>query len=289
MRVVSKVSTKVSQTKLTSTEFMDWAPRGAYTTARTIKSGDRVFELPRHIERLVTSSKPFVKGAIPDQKVRRLALAAIEDAMDGSRELMDSSDCKLTVVIAVKESEGDGKDVEAYAHIEAMKAKDLTKPIYVALGGPPRENAVVKDSKWVHDRKSIVDTTAEETLLLGKDGTVILEGSQTNFFAVLPSGAVYTAKDGILEGTVRAAVIDACKVLGIPLVLEAPAVSDLEDYKEAFIASTSRLVMPIDVLGARRMPNERPVTEKIAEWVKKHVEDRSVSVKEFSRTTLATL
>jgi len=174
------------------------------------------------------------------------------------------------------------KVLEAFTHLEQLKRK-VTGPIMVALGGPPRPNALIKDSQWVQDRKSIVDKAAEDTLLITTEGD-ILEGSQTNFFAVLPSGVVYTAGKGILEGTVRAVVLDACRSLGIPLILEAPKVEDLKKFSEAFLASTSRLVMPIDILGDHTLPTERPVTARISEWVIRHVADRSISVHDWSNS-----
>ena len=286
---MSKVSLRASQSPMTATEFMDWAPRGAYTTARTVKGTDRVFELNRHMERLVTSSKPFRKANVSDQDVCKIALCAIGDVMEMSTSLMEETDCKLTVVIAFGDCNGqkDGRDIEAFAHIEAMKKTDLSKPVYVALGGPPRHNAIVKDTKWIHDRKDIVDESAEDTLLLGNDETVILEGSQTNFFAVLPSGTIYTAGSGVLEGTVRAAVIDACNALKIPLLVDAPKVSEIELFTEAFLASTSRLVMSIDKIGSHELPRERPIATMVADWVKKHVDERSISVKTFRENTVS--
>jgi hypothetical protein len=197
--------------------------------------------------------------------------------------MLEENDCKLTVVIAFPSTpegvEKVNKEIEAFAHLEPMKKRDFSKPIYCALGGPPRENAIVKDSKWVHDRKSIVDYNAEDTLLLGNEGTTILEGSQTNFFAVMASGTIVTAGEDVLEGTVRAVVIDACSALSIPLKFEAPKVSQIEDFKEAFLASTSRLILPIDVIGSHKLPAERPITTKISNWVRQHVEERSASLK----------
>ena len=280
MRAMSQASLRVSHTVTSALEFIESLPRGAYTTARTVKGTDRIFELRRHVDRLVNSSRPFLKGSLSDADVKRLTISVIDELMKSSTSLLNESDCKLTVVITIGDEEK-GKDINAYAHLEAMKKRDITRPIFVALGGPPRDNAVVKDSKWVRDRKAIVDDAAEDTLLLGKDGTVLLEGAQTNFFAVTSGGVVVTANEGILEGTVRAAVIDACKDLTIPLKLEAPNVGEIDSFSEAFLASTSRLVMPIDILGSKTLPKERPITLKIADWVRKHVEERSIAVRDL--------
>ena len=62
-----------------------------------------------------------------------------------------------------------------------------------------------------------------ELLLVSDDGA-ILEGSQTNFFAIEPAGAgkpshVRTAGDGVLEGTVRRLLLEVCEREGIPVKL----------------------------------------------------------------------
>ena len=71
----------------------------------------------------------------------------------------------------------------------------------------------------------------EEALLVG-DGGRILEGTQTNFYAVMvcamhcsasacaanargQNGSIYTAGEGILAGTIRRLVLEACHTHGI--------------------------------------------------------------------------
>jgi len=61
-------------------------------------------------------------------------------------------------------------------------------------------------------------------------------------------GAVHTAGDGVLEGTVRRLVLEVCAADGIPVVLEPPRLDAASTWVGAFLSSTSRLVMPIDEL-----------------------------------------
>ena len=283
MNSIAKTCFKASRSSITSSEFLDTAPRGAYTTARTVKGTNHVFQLKRHLDRLVNSSTPFLKDTkVSERDLKKMCLLTMDQALENYKDLLLEHDCKLTVVVAPvedKEKQECDMNIEILAHVEKLKSKGLGKPVFVAMGGKPRENARIKDSKWVHDRKAIVDQIAEDTLLLGKDDTVILEGAQTNFFAVLPNGILQTAGEGVLEGTVRAIVLEACRDLKIPVSFEPPKVSEIEQFSEAFLASTSRLVLPIDILGARNMPPDRLITDKIQSWVKKHVEDHSTSVK----------
>jgi branched-subunit amino acid aminotransferase/4-amino-4-deoxychorismate lyase len=137
--------------------------------------------------------------------------------------------------------------------------------------------------RWVEERKCFVDPALEETLLLDPAGQV-LEGSQTNFFAVERGPVLVTAKDGVLLGTVRASVLEACAALGIAVRLQAPGVGDVHEWQECFISSTSRLVMGVDEIrpcpewGSAQthvLPAERPVTSRIQQWVQAHLWEMS--------------
>lgn len=94
----------------------------------------------------------------------------------------------------------------------------------------------------------------------------VLEGTQTNFFAVR-GGTLLTAGDGlVLGGTVRRLVLEVCAREGVPVAHEAPSLSALRpdgaaasaaggpagaDWDAAFLTSTSRLVLPIDEIEWR--------------------------------------
>ena len=96
---------------------------------------------------------------------------------------------------------------------------------------------------------------------------VILEGSQTNFYAII-NGTLWTAseKDGILAGTVRRLILDVCENANIPVVYSPPplllsanaATENLPGWEGAIISSTSRLAMPIDELY---MPKDNEVSQ----------------------------
>jgi branched-subunit amino acid aminotransferase/4-amino-4-deoxychorismate lyase len=79
-----------------------------------------------------------------------------------------------------------------------------------------------------------------------------MEGLSSNFFAIV-DGAMWTAADGILKGTVRGVMISVCEAAGIPVVLQPPNVADIERWEGCLIASTSRLALPVhdvQVVGA---------------------------------------
>lgn len=148
---------------------------------------------------------------------------------------------------------------------------------------------MAKDSDWVKQRKSIYATMAsdvEEIILMDPADHRLLEGSQTNFYAI-QKGTLYTAEDEILKGTVRALVLDGCRALGIPVVLSPPVLDSVDEWDACFISSTSRLA-----LGASCLEYEDPTTkqhkvrtfptshamDKIMAYVRSSVEKKSTEV-----------
>ncbi len=125
-------------------------------------------------------------------------------------------------------------------------------PVKVVIAGAPRENALAKDSEWVRARTSLEASKGddvEEVLLCvtEKERLRVLEGTQTNVFALI-GDVIYTAGGSdVLEGTVRRLVLEVCAENNIPVILEAPTLGDSEKvWNGAFLTSTSRLVLPID-------------------------------------------
>lgn len=87
----------------------------------------------------------------------------------------------------------------------------------VQVRGAPRSNAAAKDSEWVRQRQALESDKPADVneILLASEGGAVLEGMSSNFFAVL-GGAVYTAGEGVLPGTVRDTVIRVPSEPSIP-------------------------------------------------------------------------
>jgi D-alanine transaminase len=92
---------------------------------------------------------------------------------------------------------------------------------------------------------------ASEALLVGPDGTVN-EGASSNVFAV-ERGAIVTPAQStsLLPGTMRPLVCEVAREAGLEVRAEALSVDRLAAADEAFITSTSQLVMPIVTLDDR--------------------------------------
>ena len=157
---------------------------------------------------------------------------------------------------------GDDSPLQLHMHLAPLLPR-RAPPIACLIHGAPRENAEAKDSEWVGARQGLEELkelpgpggalAVEEVLLIESDTGAVLEGTQTNFYAV-KDGAVHTADAGVLKGTVRALVLEVCEAEGIPVVLEPPNVSDLPRWEGAFLTSTSRLVLPIDAVATAADP-----------------------------------
>lgn len=82
-----------------------------------------------------------------------------------------------------------------------------------------------------------------KTLRQCADGK-LLEGLSSNVL-VVSNGTVYTAKEGILMGTVRDLLLKVCHKHSIPVVEEPPSLGDLDSWEGCIISSTSRLALPV--------------------------------------------
>lgn len=241
-------------TALTAKEWLSEKP-GAYTTARTHKG--KVFEWSTHLERTASSilemdpspaAKLFAEqgGAWYKRRLDGTAAAAIEAYRTETGDA--DGEVKVTLRVAWED-----EWIEVGAHAGALPPPP-SKPVRVEARGAPRANAAAKDSRWVTERAPLEALMAASEAgpmneLLLSDGGKLLEGSQTNFYAV-KDGALVTAGEGILEGTVRRLALEVCEKEGIPVVFAAPDLADAASWDGCLVSSTSRLLLPVDELYA---------------------------------------
>ncbi|KAE8876215.1 hypothetical protein PF005_g15633 [Phytophthora fragariae] len=150
----------------------------------------------------------------------------------------------------------DAADYAVAVHMCAMPTpKCLASTVLVY--GEGRDNARCKHTQWIEDRVPIeahvaqlVESRGEpiHEVLLSRAGPgderLLLEGLITNFF-VVKDGKLYTADEGVLEGSTRELVLKACRDLSIPVVLEAPKLSERGSWQAAFVTSAVRVVIDV--------------------------------------------
>lgn len=81
----------------------------------------------------------------------------------------------------------------------------------------------------------MANPSSNEVLLVDKNSN-IYEGLSSNFFVVKDS-TIYTAGEGIIYGTIRNIVLEACKELNLKVVLQTPKLNEINEWKEAFLTS----------------------------------------------------
>ncbi|KAK9819610.1 hypothetical protein WJX72_000279 [[Myrmecia] bisecta] len=144
--------------------------------------------------------------------------------------------------------------VDINIHISAAHRPYPHAAVSVAVVGPPRHLPEAKDSHWVQDRRPLEERLpvgAAEGLLATLDGK-LLEGLVTNLFVVTGAAdgsavQVQTAavQQGVLGGVMRRQVIEACHQLHLPVLEEAPAISDRHLWQEAFVTNCVRQIQPV--------------------------------------------
>jgi thiol oxidase len=247
---VTSIDGRVAHVAQTSKEWLLSLPGGAYTTARTTCARRRIFEWDTHVARTASSAREMMESdaallqshaaltrpeSLGPRLTAMVAAAIAECAHEAEEEL------KVTVHVSWQPE-------QVACHIAPLPPLP-PPPIKVEVRGAPRANATAKDSSWVAARAPLEALKRDDVneLLLASESGELLEGSQTNFFAI-EGGAVHTAGDGVLAGTVRRLLLEVCERERIPVVLVPPRLAGAAAWEGALISSTSRLLLPIDEL-----------------------------------------
>ncbi|CAK9022700.1 unnamed protein product [Durusdinium trenchii] len=240
---------------------------GAYTTARTV-SRNSVFELSMHCQRLADTAQDVLQRKLeetPEMEGRfRQALAFLEPAAIQAvfkRECLTALDylhgvedgpCEYQVTVLLTcdtVTEANDKGFDVYTFVQALPFVEAT--VAVEARQAERSNPTVKDVQWVNDRQHLEEIQSQagvNEVIMHDERGKITEGLQTNFFAER-NGTLYTAPDDrVLSGTVRKVVLEVAQEHGIPVELECPNISEMNQWDSCFICSTSRLVKPIHTL-----------------------------------------
>eukprot|EP00887_Chlorella_sp_A99_P006550 scaffold3.g6550.t1 len=266
--------------------WLEVAPRGAYTTARTV-GGSSVFELSFHIERLASSARLMLDASVSEHREHAVALRALHSGTAGDPHWLrprvlaslraavaahrQGAEAEAAAASSISNGNGtsassdssvqqptelklsvlvtwDMTGVDVWSHVEPLPPLPAP-PVKCQVRGAPRANAAAKDSEWVRERKALEATKAPDAneVLLSCDDGCVYEGLTSNFFAVV-AGAVHTAGGGVLAGSVRKLILEVARREGLPVVLSPPRLSDLDAWEGCFLSSTSRLLLPIDEL-----------------------------------------
>lgn len=244
-----------------------YEPSGVYTVGRTFHR-DRVLELDAHLDRTEQSAQLIGMPLRFDRPAIRAALRRLIDQA-GYAE----SRFRLTVPRHHPD--------QVYFAIEPLNPvppEVRANGVSVQTLPAQRRNPRAKDNQWMADRvalKARMSPDAYEGLLTSPEGD-LLEGTSSNFYAIL-DGALFTARNGVLEGISRRIVMAVAPDI-LPVHETAPNRADLPRFQEAFLTSSSRGVIPIvriddQIVGdGQPGPLTRTISGCYDAWAEAHLE-----------------
>lgn len=234
-------------------DALDHLPSGVYSALRTYEH-DRFLWLDAHILRTQRSMAAVGIAAIDEGVLRR----AIHEA--ASAAPWPESRLRFDVL---PEPIPDVPDASRIALVVApfhpVPESFLRDGVGVALTRELRRSTPrVKTSEFIRRRRPYPLATAElyEHVMVDDDGR-LLEGTSSNFVAVL-DGALRFADAGVLEGITLRILRSLASDFGVPEEPTAVRESDLDRLEEAFVTSSSRILVPVVRVAGVTVGDGRP-------------------------------
>lgn len=213
-------------------------PQGVYTTFRTFNNRTRVLGLEQHLNRLAYSAhRTGYLGGVDFDNLRKALRLALSQA---------SGDAEARVRITLDLTFEPGALFIALEPLKPPPSVIYEQGICVRSTDLHRQSPDIKSTDFLIDtqpeRHSMPPGVYE--LVMTDDRGRILEGMTSNFFAVR-SSTIYTAREDVLLGVTRQAVLDLAHSSGLPIVLEPFSLAAIDQLDEAFITSSSRGLIPV--------------------------------------------
>lgn len=235
-------------------DLPDTLPYGVYTVMRTFNH-NKFLGLTDHLDRLEQSIALLGWSYRPDRRAIRKALHEVCTAYP-----QPDARVRLDVLAGPAEELGTtSRDLITLSPFEPVPAICYQEGVQVAVARQlQRRQPRAKTADFVLARRNYPAGRPEafEYLLISEDGR-ILEGSGSNFYAIR-SGLLWTAGEGVLEGITRKIVLRLAPQLGIPVRLEAVALTDVPHLDEAFMSGSSRGLIPIVSVDGETVGKGRP-------------------------------
>jgi D-alanine transaminase len=251
---------------------------GIYEVVKVL--GGRFCDLDRHLDRLERSLRAL---AIPTPMARG-ALAAV------MRETLRRNGL-ANAVVYVQVNRGVAPRNHLYAQglepslVVTARRASLPKPRELAEGVSV---ITLPDQRWKRcDIKSVsllanvlakqegAKAGCREVWLYDADG-LVTEGSSSNAWIVDRDGCLVTRPLGpeILGGITREVVLELARAAGIEVVERPFSVEEAKAAREAFLTSTSSLVLPVTSIDSQSVANGRPgsVTRDLLARYRRHLQ-----------------
>ncbi|HBG73958.1 MAG: hypothetical protein A2X25_02545 [Chloroflexi bacterium GWB2_49_20] len=246
-------------------EISSQLPNGIYTTFRTFDHY-KFFLLESHFHRLEESANLINKPI-------KLNYLLIRDALREVVKISLEQELRIRLTINL-----DTLPAAIYISKEPLitpTLEDYDKGVFTVLQKTIRDNPKAKLTSFLKRAELIrskVPKNINEVLLVNSEGQ-ILEGLSSNFFAVIKD-EVWTEGEQVLSGIVRSVILDLAEKNGIRVYLSAIHISDIDCLEEAFLTSTSRMVLPIQKIDSSIINKSKPgqITKKLIGLYQQHIQ-----------------
>ncbi|GAB4500637.1 MAG: aminotransferase class IV [Anaerolineales bacterium] len=218
-------------------------PGGLYTTFRTFDNGRRVLGLNAHLKRLYKTKIPTLT---PEELKKSLA------------ELLDSGEAgewRARLILAESAPTG-----ACFALLERFSPP----PASLYQNGVRAETVLLARATPRLKTTAFIAASAEarkrlgggiyEIIMLRPDGGA-LEGLTSNFY-LLRGQTLFTAREGILPGITRRAVLHLARQLGLKISYQPPRLD--QPFDEALLSSSSRGIVPIVEIDGKAVGGGQP-------------------------------
>jgi len=256
----------------TPNDMLSKYPNATYTTCRTFGQTS-IVDLDTHLTRLGKVHELLKLPTIANNEISNFVMPSVKHAVHefkkGFETISDkSTEVRLTIVVGSEE--GKVLKPEKLLDLDVLVFGELLlpprqPPVIVEVRDGVRPNPGVKSTDWAKERMKYQPSSSsiEEVILKEKETGGLFEGLSSNF-GVLQDGKLITAPQcGVLPGVTLQLILRCCNDLSIPVVFENPNISNVHKWQGAFISSTSRMLMIIDVLKVMR-PESNEVFKEYA-------------------------
>ncbi len=239
---------------------------GVYTLANTFEAG-KVLKLDAHLDRLEDSAR---RVDIP----LKLDRPALRKALGQMIQQSGYKDVRYRITVPHDTPDHIILSIEPFSGHPAEIYQNGVRAI--TLPNVARSNPVAKTTGWMHDRDSVAVPPGIFTGLLLDEAGNILEGTSSNFYAIL-NGELRTAGEGVLPGIAQQIIFEIAPDI-LPVKREAINVQDISQCSEAFISGSSRGIVPVVEIDGITLGDGKPgvmtrkLREAYADWLNDHLE-----------------
>ena len=92
---------------------------------------------------------------------------------------------------------------------------------------------------------------------------MIRECPRSNFFLISEQGHIVTAKDQVLKGITRKNILEEATANGINVEERPIALEEIKTAEGAFIASSTKRIIPVSKIDTTNIPTDSPILQKI--------------------------